>query len=394
MYLTSILIGILAVSIILIHSQDNSSGNSIPVMLHINYIDANPYTGELYAFSKKGVNEINSGLYKSADKGATWINCNEVIPGNDFFSMAFDKETIYALAYKYDENYKNAYGGLYRSYDCKNWEHLREFDTAQGMLIRSNDQSTTIYVNDLTNLHVSKYERTWEKIDFPLASRPFVNFNLLAVDPSNPAAIYFDMTKTNGYLGSETQCGNENGICDESGIYASSDYGKTIKRILTTRNGFLLISANDANVLYGVDLAANRNNRVGNNRILKSIDGGASWEVQGSLENIIIEKLFMNPADHNILYAITIDSRHLQGIDYTLIDESNIADFQSKMLLLKSIDGGKRWQDISTKTLLNDEYFMDMAIDPFDPDVLYIGTSRLGILKSTDAGQTWKAINI
>ena len=42
---------------------------------------------------------------------------------------------------------------------------------------------------------------------------------------------------------------------------------------------------------------------------------------------------------------------------------------------------------------LNDEYFMDMAIDPFDPDVLYIGTSRLGILKSTDAGQTWKAIN-
>ena len=108
--------------------------------------------------------------------------------------MTFDKETIYALAT--DKSVKPPNSGLYRSYDCKNWELLREFGVlvAKDILIQPANQSKIIYVNGLDSLHVSKNEHTWERIDFTLGA--YVNFDILAVDPSNPGTIYFSMIKS------------------------------------------------------------------------------------------------------------------------------------------------------------------------------------------------------
>jgi photosystem II stability/assembly factor-like uncharacterized protein len=41
---------------------------------------------------------------------------------------------------------------------------------------------------------------------------------------------------------------------------------------------------------------------------------------------------------------------------------------------------------------LPDQYISSVLIDPTAPQVLYVG-GRAGIQKSTDAGQTWRAMN-
>jgi len=160
----------------------------------------------------------------------------------------------------------------------------------------------------------------------------------------------------------------------------SKDYGKTIKKILSTgkifgKPAFLLISTNDPNVMYSVTQEEGGAIDV----IVKSIDGGASWETISKFKNSGIRDLLMNPVDHNILYASIADYNNLKEME------------QAKQLLLKSVDGGKTWQDVSIK--IPNISIMNMAIDPFDPNVLYAGTNQFGIFKSTDSGKTWKAIN-
>lgn len=58
-----------------------------------------------------------------------------------------------------------------------------------------------------------------------------------------------------------------------------------------------------------------------------------------------------------------------------------------------SIDGGiGEWVDISPPELVfggTDPTLMDLAIDPYDPSVLYAGTRSLGLWKTADCGASW-----
>ena len=66
----------------------------------------------------------------------------------------------------------------------------------------------------------------------------------------------------------------------------------------------------------------------------------------------------------------------------------------------KSIDGGQNWT--TTSQFLNSLGVSCLAVDPNNPDVVYAGTGdkdgfntfTVGLLKSTDAGQTWQTIGL
>jgi len=207
-----VLVGMLAITIIPIHGHDDSSVNN-SLFMSIHYISINPQTGELYASSDDGSSYKDAILYKSIDKSKTWIDCGNRILGNTFSSMAFNNEVIYALAQD-KSGITPSNDGLYRSYDCTNWEQLRTFDTVKDILIQSVDQSKIIYVNELDKLYVSKDAHTWETMGFTLL--PYVNFDILAVDPSSLGTIYFSIIKGNGYLISESERDNESGIMMEA----------------------------------------------------------------------------------------------------------------------------------------------------------------------------------
>ena len=59
--------------------------------------------------------------------------------------------------------------------------------------------------------------------------------------------------------------------------------------------------------------------------------------------------------------------------------------------VLKSTDGGANWSAINTG--LPDGDVFALVIDPLTPTTLYAGTQDKGVFKSTDAGENWSAAN-
>jgi photosystem II stability/assembly factor-like uncharacterized protein len=99
--------------------------------------------------------------------------------------------------------------------------------------------------------------------------------------------------------------------------------------------------------------------------IYRSDTGGEAWhKIQGI------------PGTHRRTHIISEDPRNSDTI------------FAGTTLgLFKSPDGGKTWQH------LNSEQVNWMVFDPGDPHTLYLATEFAGILKSTDSGQTFHAMN-
>lgn len=59
--------------------------------------------------------------------------------------------------------------------------------------------------------------------------------------------------------------------------------------------------------------------------------------------------------------------------------------------ILKSTDGGASWNAVNNGLSSTD--ILSLALDPADADTLYAGTNEHGLFKSEDGGATWLAIN-
>jgi len=374
-------ITILTVASVTVYGNDDNPVDSSPIMDSILDLKTNPHNkNELYAVVER------QGLFRSIDKGDTWIYCGAGLPNDDLMGIDFDpvERVIYA----------RTSSALFRSYDFIKWVKLAEFRWPNILLIQSTDQSKILYMRTGDGLLFSKDEHAWEKTDRP-ESYSKVDFYIVAIDRTDPGIVYFAVIRPLTFvLAEEVEAYKSSGLWkdDDSGIYRSSDQGKTVERILSTRSDVLSISPSVADVMYSVGT-----DNIDVSRILKSNDRGASWEVQGKLEFIKIEKLFLSPVDHNILYAKTIDNRHLQNINYDPLDNRPLDDRpQAKPLLLRSSNGGKTWQDISSSSPFNKAFnsrVITILPDPLNPKVLYVGAAN-GLFKSTDVGKTWKAIQI
>ncbi len=105
------------------------------------------------------------------------------------------------------------------------------------------------------------------------------------------------------------------------------------------------------------------NNSIG---VLKSVDGGTTWNTTGLSFNASdkksIYRLLMDPGNHNVLYAATSDG------------------------LYKTTDGGTNWSLISAYLL------RDIEFKPGNTSIMYGGHSIGYIYRSTDGGVTWSTI--
>jgi photosystem II stability/assembly factor-like uncharacterized protein len=114
----------------------------------------------------------------------------------------------------------------------------------------------------------------------------------------------------------------------------------------------------------------NDNNSIG---ILKSVDGGTTWNTTGisfsASDNMIINKLLIDPTNHNVLYAAI----------YNSLGSSNAG-------LYKTTDGGSTWNKLSSNM------YVDLEFKPGNSQVIYAGTKVGHIYRSTDAGVNWSLI--
>jgi photosystem II stability/assembly factor-like uncharacterized protein len=102
--------------------------------------------------------------------------------------------------------------------------------------------------------------------------------------------------------------------------------------------------------------------------LYRSTDGGASWSLLSPF----------NAATGPVPRSLVFDPRE-PGRVY--------AGFQTTVA--RSTDGGRTWRHFRHGSPSRDAVVLDLEIDPVNPRTLYAMTSGAGVLKSTDAGETW-----
>jgi len=101
----------------------------------------------------------------------------------------------------------------------------------------------------------------------------------------------------------------------------------------------------------------------GNTGLIKSDDGGVTWE---HVSNVIEP-----PVDFHAMATSKQNPEMLIGFD------------SGARGLFKTVDAGKTWE-----TLEYPEYISALAISPNDSELIFVGTGN-GIFKSDNGGQTW-----
>ena len=99
--------------------------------------------------------------------------------------------------------------------------------------------------------------------------------------------------------------------------------------------------------------------------IFVSLDKGETWQnISRGLRGDTIKTIAIDPFNSNVLYAGASES------------------------LYKSFNGGETWEFIP------EDFPVDsLVINPLNNHIIYAGTRGSGVLKSSDAGITWKSVN-
>jgi len=253
---------------------------------------------------------------------------------------------------------------------------------------------------------MSHDDRSWVKLE------GFDNVSEIFIQPADPSRVIY----VNAY----------------NGLYISTVEGEWRKRgrpvELKTFNSILYPVAIDplvpGNVIY---FALIEHNRViligeddGNN--ISGIYKSNNYEM--TLEKILSTGsgiLLISSKDANVMYGVNrniilksidggaswkeiskfgntnntvVDILVMDPVDHNIL-YSKISDYGTvygQPFLFKSIDGGKTWQEITSASSFMSSV-NNITLDPLNQDILYVGTSGKGIFKSTDAGKTWKSIN-
>jgi photosystem II stability/assembly factor-like uncharacterized protein len=238
--------------------------------------------------------------------------------------------------------------------------------------------------------------QTW---DYLLNSETYLN--AVAVDPQVPTTIY--TAKDNTTL---QYSGNKAFIYKS--INSGQDWDKiaflqcviptceiAVQQILvsTTDSERILVAGTGDNGLLG-----------------RTINGGSSWV---EIDDVETSALAANPNHADIVYAGsaslnydfvfryndvwgTWSSTTLIGPDH-IEKVRDIAVDQASRLYVAASDGLHRWEagiGATHFTNLPTDSVMAVAVDRSEsPNVVYIGTSGMGVYRSQDAGASWTAMN-
>lgn len=183
------------------------------------------------------------------------------------------------------------------------------------------------------------------------------------------------------------------------GVWKTTDAGRTWQGLMQHENsaavGALEIAPSNPRTIYvGSGQVTYRYDCLDGDGVYKSTDGGQTWANIGLTDTRHIGDIYIDPRNENHVLVAALG--HIFG------PNKDRGVFQTR-------DGGKTW----TKTLfVNDETgAIDLASDPDNPSVIYVGIWKLrmhpwldyylpqrsangsGIYKSINGGDTWEKLS-
>lgn len=157
---------------------------------------------------------------------------------------------------------------------------------------------------------------------------------------------------------------------NDGGIFKSSNQGNNWAQKT------LILSVNRQRSFAGADIVSmcldpsdNKAIYAGtsDSGLLFSYDGGESWQIAVSLGQINVSDIAVDPANKCVIYAAS-DNK-----------------------IFKSSDCGRNWAQVYFDNDLKVK-ITALAIDYAGPNNVFFGTSRGDLIKSSDAGASWRAI--
>ena len=105
------------------------------------------------------------------------------------------------------------------------------------------------------------------------------------------------------------------------------------------------------------------------NGLLYSTDSGESWFSPVPLASARINALAIHPKDKCVVYAV------------------------SGNVVVKTTDCGRTWTKVFEDSR-SDVVFNTIGIDSFNPSIVYLGSSKGDVIKSTDDGMSWGTVKV
>ena len=151
--------------------------------------------------------------------------------------------------------------------------------------------------------------------------------------------------------------------------------------------GAVTVDPKDSNVVWlGTGENANQRSVSFGDGVYKSLDAGQTWKRMGLENSEHIQNIIVDPRSSNTVYVTAIGPLWTSGGDRGLY---------------KTTDGGQTWKAVLT--ISADTGVTDLVMDPKKPDVLYAaayqrrrqvgqlvgGGPESGLYKTTNGGQTW-----
>ncbi len=178
------------------------------------------------------------------------------------------------------------------------------------------------------------------------------------------------------------------------GIWKTTNAGTTFRPVFEHERvvamGDLAIAPSDTmQVWAGTGEQNSRNSISPGGGIYKSMDGGLTWKLMGLEKTQVIARIVVDPRNADVVYVAAL---------------GHIWDSNPERGLYKTTDGGRTWT--LSKFVSDHAGFVDVAIDPKNPDVLYAsswerwrtpyslqsGGPGSGLWKTTDAGAHWAEV--
>ena len=174
-------------------------------------------------------------------------------------------------------------------------------------------------------------------------------------------------------------------------------------------------------VLSACTISTNSSDSGIDSSVFLSTDGGSNWREAvnmatpgdpKTIRNVNVNMMTFDPQDNLAVYLATrADGLYytynvvlngwikVDGLPNTLVNDVEVDPVNKCIIytaisnrLYKSLDCNRTWDQVYYDNNL-EVSVKDIAIDHYNPNNIYIGTSRGEVIKSIDAGATWRTIH-
>jgi hypothetical protein len=258
----------------------------------------------------------------------------------------------------------------------------------------SPDNPDVMYVTDaFSGLHKSiDGGRTWFSSNQGISIRTGTSGDLVpifcvTVDPSNPSIVWAGTQTARGIVksidGGRTWTEKTNGIIELTGI--------SIRGIaVDPQNSRVVYAAGEiSSFVWAGEPRTGREFDLTKGFVYKSTDGGDHWTAIWRGDNLA-RYVLIDPRNTQVLYVST-------GIfDREAANSDLLHGIPGGVGIVKSTDGGQTWRTLNQANGLTQLYIGSLFMHPTNPDVLLAGAGLIGhpdaggIFLSTDGGERWQ----